>query len=57
MALLILVTAVWIHCEGFYEVIAENKGRGGAFIWTGLLFGPVGFLAEVALRHRKQHRY
>ena len=58
MAFLVLLVALWIPCAVFCGVIAEDKGHGGiSWFWGGLLFGPVGLLAVVALVDRKQRRY
>ena len=58
MGFLIALLFLWIPCAIFCGTIAEDKGHSGiAWFWGGLLFGPIGLLAVVALSDRKLRRY
>ena len=58
MGFFVALLFLWIPCAIFCGTIAEDKGHSGiAWFWGGLLFGPIGLLAVVALSDRKLRRY
>jgi len=56
--LLSLFLFVWLPCGFFAGAVADGKGHNSiAWIFGGLLFGPMALIAAAGLEDRKLRRY
>ena len=54
MGFVLAFLLIWIPCEIYSGVVAEEKGHGGiAWFWGGLIFGPMALISVVGLPDRK----
>ena len=53
-AIKVVVTFAWIVCAVYSAVLAGAKGYSdGWWLWWGVLFGPLTFLATMGLPDRR----
>ena len=58
MGFVLAFLLIWIPCEIYSGVVAEEKGHGGiAWFWGGLIFGPMALISVNGLPDRKLRSY
>ena len=58
MGFVLAFLLIWIPCGIYSGVVAEEKGHGGiAWLWGGLIFGPMASISVVGLPDRKLRSY